>query len=1078
MGRARTKLLLGVQAVAAVLVTLSPAPCALPEDLAVERFGAERGFPSETITALYRDRAGFLWVGTREGLALYDGYTVRVFEHVVGDPESLADNTVRTLFEDREGRLWIGTNSGGLQRLDRATGRFETFRHDSANPSSLSHDSVYTLVQDRAGVLWVGTQDGLNRFDPGTGSFERLPSDPADPATLPHSYIHQLHLDREGRIWVGTVGGGVARVDPVSRQISRIPFDLSSRLPEDPFAFAIAEDRAGGLWFGGERSVYRMDTTAGFLRGVQVRELDPKRPPIITDLAFDANGVLWIATWNAGLVAYEPSSREARQHLHDPERSDSLSADRLTHILADPAGDLWIGTWGGGVNRFNSRSALFRAIRETRPGKPGLPYREVTAVLEDRRGGLWVGTWGRGLHRRGAGGRDFTEIGEPDPLVTVLSMVEAADGTIWAGSMSSLSRIDPVTGVGQVSARTPEEPGGLGPGYVNAVHVDRSGLLWVGTGGGGLYRLEPDEKTFTRFRHDPRVETSLSDDYVTTLRQGRDGTLWVGTRSGGLNALDPSNGRSIRFLPDPANPASIGHHHVTAILEDRQGTIWVGTVGGGLARIEHGGETPTRLTRITMAEGLVSENVVSMLEDDDQTLWIGTRHGLSRYDPTSGRFHNYGLADGLPGLEFYAGAAWPGRETMFFGTSRGILEVHRGTPFSEPPPSPMRITEIRTLAGPWRGSKPPWGETRVEVSYGTTLSFGFSVLDFRSTHRFAYRLAGKSDSWIDLGTGREITFAGLLPGEYALSVRGRNARGVWSETDAPLAIHVVPPFWMTWWFRVGLGLVAGGAVWTWHQTRTAALERRNRELETLQREREKALVEAHASQQELHGAYERLRALTRKLEDAREDERRRIARELHDEMGQALSAVKINLKTLGRLSGDPQVTDRLADALTLVDGMIGHVRELSLDLRPPLLDELGLVAALRGYAEGQAMRSDLDIVVEATADGGSVQPETAIAAFRIVQESIHNVLRHAAARRVTVSVRSDPERLLLSVRDDGRGFDVAAALDRAATGGHLGLLGMRERLEAMGGSFEIDSVPGRGTEIRARLPLESPKVPP
>jgi len=129
------------------------------------------------------------------------------------------------------------------------------------------------------------------------------------------------------------------------------------------------------------------------------------------------------------------------------------------------------------------------------------------------------------------------------------------------------------------------------------------------------------------------------------------------------------------------------------------------------------------------------------------------------------------------------------------------------------------------------------------------------------------------------------------------------------------------------------------------------------------------------------------------------------------------------------------------------------------------------VASLRGYAEGQSMRTGVAIGVEANAGAETLRPETAIAAFRIVQESVNNTVRHAAARHITVSVRTDSNRLLLSVRDDGQGFDVAEALHRAATGRHLGLLGMRERVEALGGRLEIDSAPGQGTEIRASVPL-------
>jgi signal transduction histidine kinase len=294
----------------------------------------------------------------------------------------------------------------------------------------------------------------------------------------------------------------------------------------------------------------------------------------------------------------------------------------------------------------------------------------------------------------------------------------------------------------------------------------------------------------------------------------------------------------------------------------------------------------------------------------------------------------------------------------------------------------------------------------------------------------------------------------------------------------PLKIRVTPPFWMTWWFRIGGAVALLGLVSAVFRARMLSLERRNRELVSLQSAREKALLEARASQEALHGAYGRLRALTRQLEDAKEEEKRSIARELHDELGQLLSAIKINLKALGRMPDtSAERSDRIVDAIALVDDMIGHVRAMALDLRPPLLDELGLVAALRGYAEGQSVRTGVAIGVEANAGAETLRPETAIAAFRIVQQAVHNTLQHAAATQITVSVRADANRLLLSARDDGRGFDVAETLQRAASGRHLGLLGMRERVEALGGRLEIESAPGQGTEIRASVPLGEEAAP-
>jgi ligand-binding sensor domain-containing protein/signal transduction histidine kinase len=1047
-----------------LLLAIRAAPAAPPDQLVFERLGRERGFPSETITAIVRDRAGFLWAGTREGLAVYDGYDVRVFQHSVSDPASLSDDTVRRIYEDRSGRLWVGTDGGGLQRLDRASGRFQSY--------SLSHpQAVYAMVEGNDGALWVGTRKGLDRMDPKSGSFERVGGELSD------VWVYDLRCDRDGRIWVATVDRGVVWLDPMSRVVTPVPFARGAASERSTSVFSIVENRKGELWFGAEDGIFHYDAGSQSLLRAHVPGIEPEtKPAIATSMAFDRSDTLWITTWNKGLVGYDPVSETSRSYRHEASREDSLATDRLTSVIVDASGDVWIGSWGQGLYRFNAEAGVFSRILERRGDPEGLPYHEVTSILEDRSGRLWVGTWGEGLCWRAAKGGPFRRIASPvtfEEMSTPLSLAEAPDGAVWAGTMGGLFE---VARDGKVRPVLRGKDASLLE-YVNALVFDAANRLWIGTGGGGLLRLEPDRETFVRFRNEPRNPASLSDDVVTSLLLDRRGRLWVGTRAGGVSILDTESNTFTRLSPDPEDARSLPHHAITAIHQDRKERIWVGTGGGGFARIDVAGSGGFSVRRVGVSDGLVNGSVVSIEEDSDGSLWIGTRRGLSRYEPDTGRFRNYGPGDGLPSLEFRPNAAAEGTTALHFGTLGGVLSIARGSRFTPPAPTPTVITAIRTQQGPWTGGEPPWAAREIDLPYGAMLSLEFNVLDLSPPHRFMYKLEGESDAWIDLGARREITFAQLRPGSYGLSVRGLSARGVWSTTSAPLRLKVLPPFWMTWWFR-GVGAVfVVAVVWTWVYVRLARLERRNRELERLHGDREAALAQARSSQQALHAAYERLRDLTRRLEDAKEEERRRIARELHDEMGQALSAVKLNLKVLGRLSEGESAIERVGDALSLVDGIIEHVRALSLDLRPQLLDELGLVVALRGYAEGQSVRSEIPIAVEANAGAGDIPADIAIAAFRIAQESIHNVLRHAQARSITVSVRRDPKRLSLTVRDDGLGFDLADALHRAATGRHLGLLGMRERVEALAGTFNIETEPGRGTSVHADIPLKEDSVP-
>ena len=928
----------------------------------VQRIGPTRGLLAGEISAVTQDRVGLLWLGTREGLLLYDGYEFRIFERDPDQEDSLADNWIRVILEDREGRLWIGTNGGGLDLLDRASWKFIHHRRDPNDSGSIVDNGVFALLQDRHGTIWVGTRKGLVRFDPQGDRFE-VPD--------VNGWVLDLLEDASGGIWVATFGGGVFHRAPDGKGFQSVPMHDPPAEWRPQRARCLAQDSHGAVWAGVAGGLLRFDgeEKAFHPTAIPIGPGAPEGLPTASDLAAAPDGTLNQLRADADLFTI---------HRAPPDGQDFGFASA---VIEDEAERVWLASFGLGIQILDLRTGSAFPSEISRSSDTG--ERAVTVLFPSGDGGAWVGT-PVGLARLDRRG-DLERWWKPDPL----------------------------------------DPAALGPGYVTAVLETRDGTVWAGTGGSGLFRMLADGSGFEGY--------PVADGFVSLLRESDDGTVWIGTRSSGISLIPPGLSEPRAYLQDPDDLAVLARQGVSSILEDRRGRLWVGTLGGGLFRIDRTGGR-VRVSRFGEAEGLVDQNVAGVLEDDDGTIWISTRRGLSRLDPATGIFATRGLDDGLPSPTFNVGCAWRGPKWLHFGTNQGLVAIRTGTPFPSPDPSPVALVSLRTLAGPVRADRPVWDVDSISIGYGEVLFVDFAVLDFRGAdrHRFAYRLGSDTSDWIDVGNRRALTFTDLDPGAHVLHVRGRNANGVWGETGHPIRIEVIPPFWMTWWFQLAaIGLVVGAA-WTGHRVRTVALERRNLVLEALQREKQKALDEAHESQRALNETYGRLRTLTRRLEDAKEDERRNIARELHDEMGQALSATKINLKALGRLADGPERGERLEDTLTLVDGMIHHVRTLSLDLRPPLLEELGLVASLRTYAEGQSLRTGVGIGVEANADALDVPADIDIAAFRIVQEAVNNVLRHAGANRVTVSVRRDPDRLSLAITDDGRGFDLSEALRRVA----------------------------------------------
>jgi signal transduction histidine kinase len=291
-----------------------------------------------------------------------------------------------------------------------------------------------------------------------------------------------------------------------------------------------------------------------------------------------------------------------------------------------------------------------------------------------------------------------------------------------------------------------------------------------------------------------------------------------------------------------------------------------------------------------------------------------------------------------------------------------------------------------------------------------------------------------------------------------------------------VGFEVVPPFWKTTWFRVlaiaAIVLLALGL----HLTRLRSLRLRNAVLEQLQQQREQAFAQAERSQRELEEAYAGLRQLTDRLESAKEEERSHISRELHDEFGQTLTAAKLNLQMLRSVTADSAVAQRLEDSVTMIDGMIRQARNIALGLRPPLLDEAGLVAALDHHLEALAGRSGVRIEFDAANGGARIPPEMNVTVFRLVQEAVNNALRHAQASNIRVTLSEDANALQLVVEDDGIGFDREAVAQRTKRGEHLGLLGMTERVRSAGGELLLDSRPGSGSRIEVRIPFVREEV--
>lgn len=1042
----------------ALLYLVLSAPAASPGGtgtIKFDHFSLEQGLSQSTVNAIAQDGLGFLWFGTQDGLNRFDGYGVTVFKHNGRDSLSLADNGIWSLCRDATGDIWIGTMRGGLNRYHIRTGTFSSFRHDPADPASISDDNVTCVYQDPRGIVWAGTlTGGLNRFDPATGAFIHYQNIPGDSTSLADNTVWTMAADAEGTLWIATWGGLCRFVPPAagpdggSGSFKRYRHDPSSpATPAGNNVRTLLVDRQGHLWIGmWGRGLDRMDPRTGVIR--HYRHTPGAHHSLSSDLILslheDPAGTIWVGTGDAGLDLLDPSSGSVRHITPDPAAPGALNNGIICSLFEDRSGILWIGTGAGGVNRYDRMKNRFDHYRDDRSDPSDLSGNDVWALLEDHRGDLWIGTYGAGLNRfdrRTGIFTHYTHVTGHTRTIShnnVIALCESRSGHIWCGTEGGgLNRLDPRTGMFTHFRHDPRNPATLGQDEVTVIIEDRQGHLWIGTNGSGLDRFDPATGVFAHFTPDEQRPDALPDGSILSLLEDRAGTIWVGMYGGGLAQVDPASGAVRRHTYDPTRPEGINNSTVLALYEDPAGMLWIGTYGGGLNRFDR--NTGTWQT-VTEENGLPNDVIYGILPDRRGNLWLPTNKGLARYSPATGAVRVFDMADGLQGNEFNQGAHYrTPRGEFLLGGINGFNAFFPDSVTDNRFIPPVYLTSFRVFDREIQLPTALGVARSVELPHDRNfLSFEFVALNYTSParNRYAYMLEGLDEHWIDAGTRRYVSYTNLDPGDYTLRVRGSNNDGIWNEEGTTLAITIVPPYWRTWWFRV-LAVAALGTF-----------------LFLMYRYRVNKLLEI-----------ERIRTS--------------IATDLHDDIGSTLTEIAltsdVGLRALRQhrdgapLTAEEQekITGHLSEIGTTARSLIDAMNDIvwSIDPRNDSFEFLLLRIRMHATKMLEAKGINYEIDIPSTLATLRFPLGSRRRLFLIYKEAINNLLRHAQATRAAVTLRREGRTLVMSVVDDGVGFD-AGGTDRGN-----GLHNMQERARSIGGELSIASAGGVGTTVTLRVAI-------
>ena len=831
------------------------------------------GFRKTGLESIIQDRRGFIWLATRDGLNRFDGYEFITYNHEPHDRASLSNNSITALLEDQRGGLWIGTRSG-LNRFDPTTERFKRYLHDPENPGSLSNNLVNHIHEDREGILWIATRGGLDRLDPATEVFRPFRTNPENPNSLADDHVSAVYGDRSGYIWIGTAQG-LDRFNPDTGQFHHFVHD-----PRDPgslasnFVWSIYGDHRGELWVGTREGLDRFDAgSEGFVH------YNDTVWGLVSDIREDSEGRLWIGA-ASGLRRLDRDRSEFVRYVHDPLNPSTRGSNSIASLCFDSLGGLWVGTRGQGVNTWNPFRHKFDLQQSDPPNANSLDPSSVRAIYEDREGILWIGS-DHGLDRVDQQANRVTRyVGSPqdpnalsDSNVCVIYADPIDDRLLWIGTQGGgLNRLDRMTGIFKQFRGSLDGSAGLAGRNIHSILQDRSGYLWVGTEL-GLNRFDPSSERFRLYRQDlsNTEKRSSSRDRLSRIKTiyiDRLDSMWIGTEARGLSRFDPTSETFTPYIHVPENPESLSSNSILTITEDRNGKLWIGTNGGGLNRLDRDSGT---FVRYTKNNGLPNNVIYGILEDSEGVLWLSTNHGISRFDPVNKTFRNYDVDDGLQSDRFDVGAYHKSRSgELFFGGTGGLNRFYPHLVVDDPNVPSIVITDLRLFnrsvpIGEYERGRAiletTIAETRaVDLTYReNVISLQFAALHYTAPekNRYAYIMEGLEQEWNYVGDRRFATYSGLSPGDYVFRVKASNSDGIWNEEGTSLRITITPPFWGTWWFRqLAIAAIVLSALGA-YKVKTLTYRRRTQVLVRLNAQLEAQVAERRRAERALR-ASERL----------------------------------------------------------------------------------------------------------------------------------------------------------------------------------------------------------------------------
>lgn len=1109
---------------------------AQPVKLQFKHLTPNDGLSSSAVSRILQDHLGFMWICTRDGLNQFDGYNFKLFKNNPSDRFSISGDIISAIYEDRNNNLLIGSN-GGLSLFNRDSEQFVNYIFEESSPFYGMNLKVNSIVEDSLGNLWLATSHALIYFDRINNKAIQYIHDPNNPESLSNNYVESVYIDSENRIWV-TTKSGLNLFQPSTGKFKHITHGENIEDNYSDFSFlGITEDQNKNIWFSSENGLFCLKNTSigddlvltRYDGGPDYRYIFSNRR--LLSVFVDNENNLWIGAENGGLFLFDREKERFWHYKSDDYDPASLNNESIQCIYSDNKDNLWIGTFGGGINISPKNSDAIFHYKNLKGSEQSLSNNVVSSFLLDHEGQIWVGTDGGGLNQFNEATNQFTRYNIDNSNLSsnvILSLVEMDDHSIWMGTwgggLMTLNRErNKFTTFTMQNSKIPSN-------NIHSIAKDNHNDLWFGSNDMGLIHYQIEKNKFTAYS---QSNSNINSNYIFVLKYNNKGQLYIGSTTG-LQIFSPEEDRFVSFAPDKNNPNSISHGAIYDILFENDTCVWIATQNG-LNRFNPQTQV---FKQYFIEDGLPSNVIKSLVIDNSGVLWVSTSLGICRFDYQHNHYDLYTHDDGLQSNEFNGKSALLLKNgDLLFGGVNGFNIISPEKIVENLKIPSVIITGLEILNKPVIPNKPgsplttDISETdEMTLTYDQNiLTFYFAVMDFTKPEKnqYAYMLENFDKNWIYSGSKREATYTNLDPGTYVLRVKGSNNDNIWNEEGSSLKITILPPWYLTWYFKTIFAIAILSLIMAIFYNCTSIFQKQKKLLTITVEEKTKDLlnknillkqnsdqlkeinsqlikrqkiieqqsVELKLQAEELTVVAENLEETNNELTSINATKDKFfsiIAHDLRSPFNSFLGFTEIMAEELSSLTMDEiqniaeSMRDSASNLFRLLENLLQWARiqqglfsyKLKMVELLPIVDES--IRLMMESAKNKEIETTNDIPNDLVVYADS----------NVLQMVIRNLLSNAVkftkkGGKISLSAKTNDNNYVeISIKDTGIGmsnvlvdnlFRIDVSTNRAGTEGEpstgLGLILCKDFIENQGGKFWVESKEGLGSVFYFSLPL-------